>query len=73
MGKFRQALSEFTKVFAFSKTEKADDAQLKIGRCYLALGERDQAIQAFRKLLEEFADSEYAATARKELKYLGGL
>ncbi len=73
MGKFRQALSEFTKVFAFSKTEKADDAQLKIGRCYLALGERDQAIQAFRKLLEEFAESEYAATARKELKYLGGL
>lgn len=73
MGKFRQALSEFTKVFAFSKTEKADDAQLKIGRCYLALGERNQAIQAFRKLLEEFADSEYAATARKELKYLGGL
>lgn len=73
MGKFRQALSEFTKVFAFSKTEKADDAQLKIGRCYLALGEREQAIQAFRKLLDEFADSEYAATARKELKYLGGL
>jgi TolA-binding protein len=73
MGKFRQALAEFTKVFAFSKTEKADDAQLKIGRCYLALGERDHAIGAFRKLLEEFAESEYTSTARKELKYLGGL
>lgn len=73
LGRFRQALVEFTKVFAFSKTEKADDAQLKVGRCYLALGERDQAIAAFRKLLDEFSESEYVATARKELKYLGGL
>ncbi len=73
LGRFRQALAEFTKVFAFSKTEKADDAQLKVGRCYLALGDRNQAIAAFRKLLAEFAESEYAATARKELKYLGGL
>ena len=72
MGQFRQALTEFTKVFAFSKTEKDDDAQLKVGRCYLALEERDQAISAFRKLLTEFAESEYVAVARKELKYLGG-
>ena len=55
-----------------SKTEKADDAQLKVGRCYLALEERDQAIAAFRKLLIEFSESEYVAVARKELKYLGG-
>jgi TolA-binding protein len=73
LGKFNQALAEFTKVFTFSKTEKADDAQLKIGRCYLALGAREKAIGAFRKLLDEYAESEYAAIARKELKYLGGL
>ncbi len=73
LGKYNQALAEFTKVFAFSKTEKADDAQLKIGRCYLALGAREKAIAAFRKLLDEYAESEYTAIARKELKYLGGL
>ncbi len=70
--KYRQALTEFAKVFAFRKTEKADDAQLKIARCHLALGERDRALEAFRKLLDEYPDSEYVPTARKEMKYLGG-
>ena len=72
IGKYRQALTEFTKVFAFQKTEKADDAQLKIARCHLALGERDRALAAFRKLLDEYPDSEYVRAAQKEMKYLGG-
>ena len=72
LGNYRQALTEFTKVFAFSKTEKADDAQLKIARCYLALGERNKALTALRKLLDEYPESEYMPAARKEMKYLGG-
>ena len=72
IGKYRQALTEFTKVFVFQKTEKADDAQLKIARCHLAMGERDKALSAFRKLLDEYPESEYVPTARKEMKYLGG-
>jgi tol-pal system protein YbgF len=72
IGKYRQALTEFTKVFAFQKTEKADDAQLKIARCHLAMGERDKALSAFRKLLDEYPESEYVPIARKEMKYLGG-
>jgi TolA-binding protein len=72
IGKYRQALTEFTKVFAFRKTEKADDAQLKIARCHLALGERNRALAAFRKLLDEYPESEYLPAARKEMKYLGG-
>jgi tol-pal system protein YbgF len=72
LGKYSQALAEFTKVFAYRKTEKADDAQLKIGRCYLALGERDRALQAFQKLLDEYPQSEYVEAARKEMKHLGG-
>ncbi|MEE3259676.1 MAG: tetratricopeptide repeat protein [Candidatus Latescibacterota bacterium] len=71
IGKYRQALTEFTKVFAFRKTEKADDAQLKIARCHLALGERNRALAAFRKLLDEYPESEYLPAARKEMKYLG--
>ena len=62
---------EFTKIFAFSRTEKADDAQLKIARCYLRLQEQDKAISAFRKLLNEYPNSEYVLRARKELKHLG--
>jgi len=72
LGKYRQALTEFTKVFAYRKTEKADDAQLKIARCYLALGEKNKALTAFQKLVDEYPESEYIPAARKEMSYLGG-
>lgn len=70
LGKFRQALTEFTKIFAYDRTEKADDAQLKIARCYLSLGEKDEAVSAFEKLLDEYPESEYVGVARKEMHYL---
>ena len=70
LGKFRQALTEFTKVFAYPNTEKDDDAQLKIARCYLALGEQESALIAFQKLIDEYAESEYVDVARKEMTYL---
>ena len=72
LGKYRPALAEFTKVFTYMETEKADDAQLKIARCYLALGEKENALSAFRKLLDEYPDSEYVGTARMEMRYLEG-
>ena len=70
--KYQQALIEFTKVFAFSNTDKADDAQLKIARCHIVLGERDRALAALPKLLDEYPDSEYVSTARDKIKQLGG-
>lgn len=72
LGRYRQALAEFTKVLAFDKTEKDDDAQLMIARSYLALGDREPAVAAFRKLLLEHMDSEYVDDARQELRYLEG-
>lgn len=72
MGKYQQALTEFTKVFAFRKTEKADDAQLKIARCYQALGQKEKALAAFQKVLDDFPKSEYAPVVRREMKYLSG-
>lgn len=71
LGKYRQALTAFTKVFVYAKTEKADDAQLKIARCHLALEEPGKARAAFQKLLDEYPESEYAPTARRELQDLG--
>ena len=68
--KYQQALIEFTKVFAFSNTDKADDAQIKIARCHIALEERDRALAALRKLLDEYPDSEYVPTAREQIKQL---
>lgn len=72
MGRFRQALIEFAKVFSYSKTEKADDAQLQMARSHRALGDRDAAHAAFQKLLDEHPASEYVEDARKEINYLGG-
>ena len=69
---YQQALIEFTKVFAFSNTGKADDAQLKIARCHIALGERDRALAALHKLLDEYPDSEYVSIVREKIKQLGG-
>ena len=43
-----------------------------IARSYLALGEKDQAVTAFRRLMSGYADSEYVTAARKELRYLEG-
>lgn len=68
--RYRQALAEFTKVFAYENTQKADDAQFKIGRCYVALGETERAHAAFNKLLAEYPDSEYADLARQQLRHL---
>jgi len=70
--KYQQALIEFTKVFAFNNTGKADDAQIKIANCHIKLGERDRALAALRKLLDEYPDSEYVPTALDKIKQLGG-
>ena len=72
LGKFDQALTEFTKVFAYSKTEKDDDAQLKIGRCYMDLGEKDKALLALQKVLDDYPDSEYVDDAHRLMKMLRG-
>ena len=70
--KYQQALIEFTKVFAFSNTGKADDAQIKIANCHIKLGERERALAALRKLIDEYPDSEYVPSARDKIKQLGG-
>ena len=35
LDEYRAALAEFTKVFAYSETEKDDDAQVMIARCQI--------------------------------------
>ncbi|MBI2504550.1 MAG: tetratricopeptide repeat protein [Candidatus Latescibacteria bacterium] len=70
LGKYRQALTAFAKIFVYAKTEKAADAQLKIARCHLALEEPDKARAAYQKLLDEYPDSQYAPTARRGLQDL---
>ena len=70
LGKYRQALTAFAKVFVYAKTEKADAAQFKIARCYQALEESGKARAAYQKLLDEYPDSQFVPTARRGLQDL---
>ncbi|OQX88722.1 hypothetical protein B6D60_01365 [candidate division KSB1 bacterium 4484_87] len=64
LGNYNQAIIEFTKVFSFAKSNKMADAQLKIGLCYLRLGDRARAAEEFQRLINDYPDSEYVDKAR---------
>lgn len=70
LGNFNQAIIEFTKVFSFNKSNKMDDAQLKLGLCYWKQGDRERARQEFERLLSDYPTSEYVAKAEQFLSRL---
>lgn len=70
MGKFAQAIAEFEKVFTFPRSNKTDAALLKIGLCYLQMGERQQARSQLEQLIATYPSSQYVAKARKYLARL---
>ncbi len=69
-GNYAKAMVAFRKVFTFPETEKADDAQLKMGYCYLRLGEKKLAAEEFKKVVSLYPDSEYSERAKEELAKL---
>jgi tol-pal system protein YbgF len=71
-GDYAGALASFRKVFTFAGTEKADDAQLKIGYCHLRLNDRKKAEEEFRKLVSLYPSSEYVDRAQGEIDKLTG-
>ena len=56
---FRRSIKEFEKVFTFPGTNKSDDAQFKLGLCYVNIGQIDKAKQEFENLLDFYPNSEY--------------
>ncbi len=70
LGNYNQAIIEFTKVFSFNKSNKMDDAQLKLGLCYWKLGDRERARQEFERLLNDYPTSEYVEKAQQFLARL---
>ncbi len=70
VGNFAKAITSFRKVLTFADTEKADDAQIKLGYCFLRLGDRKQAVEEFKKLVSLYPDSEYLERAKDELAKL---
>jgi tol-pal system protein YbgF len=69
-GNYAKAIVGFRKVFTFPETEKADDAQLKLGYCYLRLGDKKVAAEEFKKVVSLYPDSEYTERAKEELAKL---
>jgi len=65
---YRRSIEEFGKVFSFPGTNKSDDAQFKIGLCYLNIGQIDKAKQEFNNLLELYPNSEYYRKAQDYLR-----
>lgn len=70
MGNFSQSLIEFEKIALFARSEKHDDAQLKIALCYLQKGERAQAKSELEQLLAAYPTSEYVDKAKQYLSKL---
>ncbi len=61
---YEKSINEFRKVFSFSDTNKGDDAQFKIGLCYMNIGKIDEAIIEFKKLINSYPNSEYYVRAK---------
>jgi len=67
MGRFREAIMAFEKVFTFSQSNKNDYAQFKIGQCYFKLGDKERSNQEFQQLIDNYPDSELVTRARNYL------
>jgi TolA-binding protein len=65
---FRGALETFRGVFRYSKTEKDDDAQLKLGLCHLRLGEDETGLIELKRLVVDYPESEYLARAEELIR-----
>ncbi len=65
MREYQKAIIEFQKVFAYSQTDKYDDAQLMIGLSHLHSGQAERARKEFETFLNTYVDSEYIGIVRR--------
>ncbi|MBD3225107.1 MAG: tetratricopeptide repeat protein [Caldithrix sp.] len=56
---YEAAILDFEKVFTFPNSNKHDDAQFKLGVCYLRKGDRQKAVEEFNRLRNDYPDSEF--------------
>jgi len=63
---YANAIARFQKVFSYTASQKKDDAQVKIGRCYEKMGDPSQSMLEYKKFLTDFPNS----NLRKKVKTL---
>lgn len=66
-GNYREAANAFNRVLSYPRSLKKDDALLMLGRSHLQLNQREEARQAFDRLIREFPTSEFVAKAEEWL------
>jgi len=62
-GNYQEAANAFNRVVNYPRSLKKDDALLMLGRSYMQLNQKDNARQAFNRLIQEFPSSEFVAKA----------
>ncbi|MBN2037214.1 MAG: tetratricopeptide repeat protein [Chitinispirillaceae bacterium] len=70
LARYPTAVIFYQKVIDIRSSPKADDAQYKLGLCYLKMGQQGLAKDAFKMLVQRYPASEYVKRAGKQLKGL---
>ena len=68
MRKFSDAIANFKLVGNYRFSEKKDDAQIMIAQSYEKMGNREQARDEYKKLIEMYPASEYVSRAKARLR-----
>ncbi len=64
------AIIDFEKVFTFTKSNKADASQFKLGLCYIRKGDTNKAREELDRLIRNYPNSAYAAKAETLLSQI---
>jgi tol-pal system protein YbgF len=68
--RFDTAIQTFTQVTQLPRSEKRDDASLKIAQCFIQLGDVDKAREQLSHTLSRYPATPYAETIRQTLNRL---
>ena len=67
LGKYKDAIHHFEQALGYKHSEKKDDAQLMIGNCYAALGNKASAKEAYSRLISSYPASTFVKKAKDKL------
>jgi len=62
------ALEHFKQVMNYRYSEKRDDAQMMIARTYERMGNKEQSLMEYQRLIEMYPTSEYVGRARARVR-----
>ena len=69
-GDYEIALETFKQVFNFPNEKKEDDAQLKIGICYIKIGDNSKAKKELQNYIDQYPRGEFVSKAKSYLTQL---